>query len=169
MKEVRANANTPLPLGRQGENLARRIVFDVSGWLSAYGAGTVRLLHQRPQDNAPYPVSITQEAGYVYWDVTAADTAQAGIHGQAELRYYVGETLVKSAIYKTSVSPALGMETEEAPQAGQNWIDNLLDAAEQAQEATRAAVNAAQSMEDALLAQVDVERLTNSELEHLLT
>ena len=166
MKEIRANGNTPLPLGRQGENLARRIVFDVSGWLSAYGAGTVRLLHQRSQDNAPYPVSITQEAGYVYWDVTAADTAQAGIYGQAELRYYVRETLAKSAIYQTTVSPALGEETEEIPQAGQYWVDSLLNAAEKVEQA---ASNAAKSVEDALLAQVDVERLTNSELENLLT
>ena len=46
MKQIYANNLTTLSLGRQGENLARQVVFDLSAWEAEYGPGTVELIHQ---------------------------------------------------------------------------------------------------------------------------
>ena len=61
MKQIKANILSTLHLGRHGENLARQIVFDVSGWESEYGPGSVELIAQRPGDEAPYPVVTTRD------------------------------------------------------------------------------------------------------------
>ena len=39
MNRIEATGLTKIPLGRQGENLARQIVFDVSAWEDEYGIG----------------------------------------------------------------------------------------------------------------------------------
>ena len=49
-----------LLLGKQGENRARQIRFDISSWMDNFGPGTVQLLHQRRGDEAPYPVAVEQ-------------------------------------------------------------------------------------------------------------
>ena len=41
MKQIYANNCTTLLLGRKGENLARKVAFDLSDWVSEYG-GTSR-------------------------------------------------------------------------------------------------------------------------------
>ena len=115
-----------LNLGRRGENLARTLVFDVSDWQRIYGEGTVALLHQRAMDETPYPCIIEHSGSEVRWAVTAADTAQAG-QGRMELRYYVGDTLAKSAVYLTSVTAALSDDTAEPPDAYQSWVDEVLE------------------------------------------
>lgn len=124
-----------LNLGRRGENLARTLVFDIGVWLRVYGEGTVQLLHQRPMDEAPYPCAIEQDGGEVRWAITAADTAQAG-QGRMELRYYVGDTLAKSAVYLTGVTAALSDSTAEPPEAQQGWVDEVLAAGNAAVNAT---------------------------------
>lgn len=145
MTIYQAMRGQPVDLGRQGEHHARRVAFDISDWVRDFGAGTVRLLHQRQDDAAPYPVSVTRtdndgitenpETGtLVLWDVTDADTATRQRYGRAELRYYSvgdgGETfLAKSETYQTFVADALGSEIQEAPEGQRGWIDELLDAA----------------------------------------
>ena len=87
---VKADDLTSLALGRQGENLARQVVFDLSAWEAEYGPGTVELIHQRPGDTSPYPVATVREGSTLVWTLTATDTAVAssyGIDGHCELRY----------------------------------------------------------------------------------
>lgn len=114
---VYAHAGLPIPLGRQGETNARRIVFDVSGWLREYGTGgTLLLLHKRPGDNAAYLVPFTQsESGdKIYWDVTDVDTDKetSASFGEAELRYSIttgnSDILAKSELFRTMVERSLG-------------------------------------------------------------
>ena len=50
---VKADHLSSLTLGRQGENLARKVVFDLSDWSAEYGAGTAELIVQRPGENTP--------------------------------------------------------------------------------------------------------------------
>ena len=114
-----------LPLGKQGENLAKQIQFDLSRWISNFGPGTVQLLHQRSSDEAPYPVAVEQDGNLAVWTVTNADTAAAGT-GRAELQYYVGDALAKSETWMTKVLPALGDASETPPEAQQGWVDNVL-------------------------------------------
>ena len=142
MEVYRVKTGSILPLGKQGENLVRRIQFDLSRWISNFGPGTVQLLHQRSGDEAPYPVAVEQEGNLAVWTVTSADTAAAGT-GRAELQYYVGDALAKSETWMTKVLPALGPASETPPEAQQGWVDQVLQAGTVATEAAKKAANAA--------------------------
>lgn len=169
MNIVNAIPGEPLPLGRRWEHNATRVVFDISAWVDAFGAGNVRLLHQRQGDAAPYPVSVTRTdddgtenavtGTLVLWDVTRADTAQVCHYGRAELRYYSGtegaeEFLAKSAIYKTAVADALGGAQADAPEEERSWLDELLDAVENVADNVAAAQEAAANVADTIDAAV---------------
>lgn len=132
-KNINVNVNRPpvnIPLGRQGENLATCIIFDCTVLAQLYGDGTAELLHEL-KSGTVYPVAIKQDGTSVSWIVTASDTATVGA-GRAELRWYVGDTLAKSAKFRTSVSSALAdtsVSTPPAPQ--QSWVDKVLAAAQE--------------------------------------
>ena len=61
MKQIYANNFTTLSLGRQGENLARQVVFDIQDLESLYGSGTVEVIYQRPGDELPYPLAVRMD------------------------------------------------------------------------------------------------------------
>ena len=132
-KNINVNVQRPptnIPLGRQGENLATCIIFDCTGLVQLYGDGTAELLHEL-KDGTVYPVAVTQEGASVSWTVSASDTAMVGA-GRAELRWYVGDTLAKSAKFRTSVSSALADSTTETPPEPQkSWVDKVLAAAQE--------------------------------------
>lgn len=130
-----AYALEEIKLGRRGENQARKVVFDVLGkWREGYGEGVASLIVQRNGDAQPYPVTVTEEDGALVWLVSSADTAVAG-EGAAELRYTVGDTIVKSQIYKTRVRETLEDSGETPPPAYQSWVDEVLRAAADAETA----------------------------------
>lgn len=130
-----AYALEEIKLGRRGENQARKVVFDVLGkWREGYGEGVASLIVQRNGDAQPYPVTLTEEDGALVWLVSSADTAAAG-EGAAELRYTVGNTVVKSQIYKTRVRETLEDSGETPPPAYQSWVDEVLQAAATAEAA----------------------------------
>lgn len=126
----KASGFSKINLGRQGENQARKVVFDVlRAWREEFGStGAASLIVQRSEDTAPYPVTMGEENGVLTWTVSAADTAYAG-EGKAELRYTVGSTVVKSCIYKTVVRATLGDGTSKPPEAYKSWVDEVLTAA----------------------------------------
>lgn len=132
-KNINVNVQRPptnIPLGRQGENLATCIIFDCTGLVQLYGDGTAELLHEL-KDGTIYPVAVTQDGASVSWTVSASDTANIG-SGRAELRWYVGDTLAKSAKFRTSVSSALADGTTETPpEPQQSWVDKVLAAAQE--------------------------------------
>ena len=137
MKTITASPDIVLQLGRQGENNARQIVFDITDWKAEFGAdGTVALLAQRPRETEPYPVDIVVSGSAVTWLVSAADTAKPGIYGQAELQYRIGDVVVKSAIWRTFVADSLGIPSPEPPEPQQAWVDQVLDAAQTVETAT---------------------------------
>ena len=130
-----AYALEEIKLGRRGENQARKVVFDVLGkWREGYGEGVASLIVQRNGDAQPYPVTVTEEDGALVWRVSSVDTAVAG-EGAAELRYTVGDTIVKSQIYKTRVRETLENSGEAPPPAYQSWVDEVLRAAADAETA----------------------------------
>ena len=130
-----AYALEEIKLGRRGENQARKVVFDVlEKWREGYGEGVASLIVQRNGDAQPYPVTLTEEDGTLVWLVSSADTAVAG-EGAAELRYTVGDTIVKSQIYKTRVRETLEDSGETPPPVYQSWVDEVLQAAADAETA----------------------------------
>ena len=114
-------------LGKQGENLATGIQFpSISHWITAYGIGTVQLLHQRSGDEAAYPCVIQQTDDVILWPITSADVEKAGT-GWCELRYTVNDAVVKSATWQTLTAPALDC-SDSAPEPWQSWVDEVLAA-----------------------------------------
>ena len=150
MTQIYANNFTTLSLGRQGENLARKVVFDVRDLESIYGTGDVEVIYQRPGDAQPYPLAVQREGTLVTWDVTATDAEMDG-YGKCELRYYAGETLAKSQIWRTWVEPALPTPSETAPpEPEKGWVDKVLEAGTSAKEAAERAEEAAKQAESAV-------------------
>ena len=131
MREITANPNLVVPLGRQGENQATIVKFPVSGWNELYGDGSFSLLHKRSGDVAPYPVTIEYENGFVIWAVTSADVYYMG-YGTAQLMYIVGDAVAKSVMYKTSVLQAI--DGGEIPEPTPSWIEEVLEIGEKAEE-----------------------------------
>lgn len=153
MISVKANPCELLNLGREGENLARAVEFDLTAWQQKLGDGHPELLAQRAGDLQPYPVPLDVEGGKAVWRVTNADTAKVG-YGQAELHYYVGAALAKSATYETYVENALGEPTETPPEPQQGWVDKVVgigaEVAENAQKAETAEQKAQAAQRDAV-------------------
>ena len=145
MKYVTAKECTVIPLGRQGENLAETVLFNVSGWAELYGEGSFALLHQRCSDTAPYECPITVEDGVVNWAVRNADTALVG-YGTAELVYVVGGTVAKSVIYQTSTLKSID-GSAEFPDPYDDWLREMHEDAEYVREHIEEALECAEESE----------------------
>ena len=136
MVTIHAISGRTLALGREGENLARQVVFDIRDLESLYGTGDVEVIYQRPCDAQPYPLTVQREGTLVTWDVTSTDTEMSGNSGKCELRYYVGETLAKSKTWRTWVEPAMDTPSETTPpEPEKGWVDQVLDAKQTAEKA----------------------------------
>lgn len=129
MKILKISTGDCIALGREGEEYAVRVEFDISSLVSVYGEGVAEVIYQRPGDRTPYPVAVRQSGSMVLWDVTPIDTEMAGTNGKAELRYYAGETLVKSGTYPVVVSGDVMTAPGDVPDAlGQAWLDQAVEA-----------------------------------------
>ena len=137
MRTIEVKELAYLPLGRQGENKAQRIVWRglADSWARLYGEGVFALTVLREGDSLPYPASLKSENGDVIWTLSNADTAKAG-EGMAELTYTVGGAIAKSRTWRTVVEPSLSANgTTEPPAAYQSWVDEVLQAAADAETA----------------------------------
>lgn len=138
--------DTDFCLGKQGENLALCVHFDVTNWPDLYGSGYYLLLNQRSADDVPYIVYSdgAQTGNYMDWNVSNADTAYAG-YGKCELQYIVNETLAKSLTFATFTIESLGDGVY--PDPTEEWRTQFIEDMEQihadAQAATSAASTAA--------------------------
>lgn len=118
-------AQPKILLGRQCENDAVNIVFDLSFLINTFGEGTATLVHQRSKDSAPYIVAATQEGTELTWSVSNTDNAYVGV-GRAELRWTVGDLLAKTIIYSTWVIKSITAGTT-IPDVYQSWYDNMIE------------------------------------------
>lgn len=118
-------SGSSIDIGRQLENDAREIYFDLSGLEDTYGQGTATLVHMRQPDSAPYVCDTRVYGQYLIWTVNNTDTAYAGT-GKCELRWVVGETLAKSITYITFVAPSI-TAGEVVPDPYQAWYESLLE------------------------------------------
>lgn len=125
MVQIQAESIKTIPLGHRGENEARQIIFDLSDYISTYGPGTARLLHQRDGDPAPYIVPAVQADNTLIWAVTDADTAVPGT-GSAELQWTVNNVLAKSDIWNTRTKAALDDGATEPPTGAEGWYQQLI-------------------------------------------
>ena len=142
-----------LPLGKQGENGAARIVWQglAARYQALYGSGAFTLTAKRCGDAAAYPVAGSTEGGDVVWLVRAADVANPG-SGSCELTYTVDGVVAKSQTWSTYVAASIsgdapGEPPEEPAKAWfaaiQAQIGNLDDLTTKARASLVAAVNEA--------------------------
>lgn len=136
MIEIKAIPGKLIMLGKQGENLAREVIFDVSGVRAEFGDGAFRLSAKRPGEADAYPATVTETGDTVVWTLTGADTQNAG-RGQCELAYYAGETRLKTWTYDTAIARSLTGSPKTDP------YDEFLD------EVNRLAAEAAISQREA--------------------
>lgn len=136
----------PIPIGVQGENDARTVVFDIHKWIEDYGNGSALLVHQRPGDAEPHPVTTVQKAGTIEWSVQQADII-AGAPGRAQLSYQVGDNIVaRSPIYTTIAADEITNTTLADYDPAESWLNAILGAVQEAGDITddvQAAKNAA--------------------------
>ena len=122
----------PIELGRRGENLAVKVEFDYSAWITEFGDGEFRLYNMRSADTEGYPVTVDIEGTNATWNVTSADTAYEGI-GECQVVYVVDEVIKKSAVYRTRVLPSI-TENGEPPEPLQPWMDIITQAVSEVDE-----------------------------------
>lgn len=168
MGAIKINATTnyrePVIIGRARENEVTRIDFDLSGWITAFGAGTVALSVQRQIDAEPYPVAIAiGQGGVASWVITDTETVRTG-HIKAQLTYYVGTKRKKSNIYVLSVRESLA-ENGQAPDPYDSWLEVLqeltAETAANAESARQSAASAGQSASDAEQSMQDAQGYAN--------
>ena len=153
MRTVYVQELMRLPLGKQGENGAARIVWQglAARYQALYGSGAFTLTAKRCGDAAAYPVAVSTEGGDVVWLVRAADVASPG-SGSCELTYTVDGAVAKSQTWSTYVAASIsgdapGEPPEEPAKAWfaaiQAQIGNLDDLTTKAKANLVAAVNEA--------------------------
>lgn len=124
MITVRADPTRAIKLGRQGENLAVQVLFDLSNFAKNYPDGTATLLVQRRRDTEAYPVTLQIDGATACWPVSNIDTDQHGL-GNCELQWRVGETLAKSVLYVTWVDTALEAGESPPDTPSKAWFDSI--------------------------------------------
>lgn len=153
MRTVYVQELMRLPLGKQGENGAARIVWQglAARYQALYGGGAFTLTAKRCGDAAAYPVAVSTEGGDVVWLVQAADVANPG-SGSCELTYTVDGAVAKSQTWSTYVAASIsgdapGEPPEEPAKAWfaaiQAQIGNLDDLTTKARASLVAAINEA--------------------------
>lgn len=162
MIEIKAVPGKLIMLGKQGENLAREVIFDVSGVRAEFGDGTFRLSAKRPGESDAYPAAVTETGDTVVWALTGADTQNAG-RGQCELAYYAGETRLKTWTYDTAIAKSLTGSPKTDPYdefldevnrlaaeaaISQREAKNSENAAKNSEENSKASENAAKTSEN---------------------
>lgn len=137
-------ASSPIILGRETENRVCTIKFPIAKWIAAYGAGgSFHLLNKRPTDDEAYPVVITSDGEYVYWQPTATDLAFKG-RGEAQLDYVFGTfgqdgyRKACSEVFETMVQRSIEAG-DEVPEPYEPWVSQIEGYADRAEEAEGAA------------------------------
>lgn len=123
---IAAQSDGSMYIGRQGENLARRVQFTIpSDWDMADPSASVQLVVQRAGEYTAYPVMLYCEDSRYYWDVTSTDTARPG-YNKCELRYMLGDVLAKSKTWPTFVAESINDDMTEPPDAAQNYLSQVM-------------------------------------------
>ena len=143
---IPTNYTQTIPLGKVGENEVTELAFDVSPWIGEFGnTGTFALLFLRPKDDVAYVRALTLEGTYAVYTIVAADLAQTGA-GSMQLRYTIGEQIVKTSVFRTFTAQSLDGDTPEPP-AWETWLTEFQRLATLAEDSATAAAGSATAAE----------------------
>lgn len=123
MRDLIIRPGDTINLGRQGENIAEQVQFDVAGWADLYGSGTYTLRLLRPGESVPYEAEVTVSGERVLWNVSDTDTAIRGM-GEAQLILTVGSIVAKTQIYHTMITRSIAGDPTP-PDPAQDWFDQV--------------------------------------------
>ena len=150
MRQIKVNTTIKgITVGRRAENESTQVVIDVSGLVTTYGDGSAVLMVKRARDTEAYPATVSRVDDTVVWVPTATDLAYAGT-GEAELFWYVGETLAKTVVWRLSVQRDIGPTTSESPAPYEGWVQSLTGLGAESLENARRAETAAEAAEEAV-------------------
>lgn len=145
-----------ITIGRMGDNLATRVILDVSDITEQYGSeGEFTLLVKSKVKNYVYPVviEVDMESNEVVWIPTAEDTSNGKAIG-LELVYTVEDQVVYNKIYSVVFGESFAdKEVGNAPEAA--WMSQTL---REARNAVNAAQNASASASEAESANREAQR-----------
>lgn len=132
MSAVIINVDTSLTniptinIGKQGENKATQVVFDVSEMIDTYGSGTAVVVVQRRGDLHPYELDNTSQSGdKVTWTVSNTDTAVYGT-GRVQLFWTINDEIAKTVTYAFFVEEALSDPTDAPYVPDGGWISEKI-------------------------------------------
>ena len=132
MSAVIINVDTSLTniptinIGKQGENKATQVVFDVSEMIDTYGSGTAVVVVQRRGDLHPYELDNTSQSGdKVTWTVSNVDTAVYGT-GRVQLFWTINDEIAKTVTYAFFVEEALSDPTDAPYVPDGGWISEKI-------------------------------------------
>lgn len=121
-----------IPVGIQTETGVESIGFDVKPWLDEFDGLELSIWPTRPGENAAYPAADVELVGTVlYWKPNGVDTAIAG-NGKVEILAITGDKRKLSGWCETNVKATSLAVTQETPEAARPWVDEVLDAADEA-------------------------------------
>lgn len=123
-----------IPLGNQGEDMARCLVIDITDAVNEFGSGgSISVRNKRHDDEYPYlctnvtTVTGTDPEGathtYIKWTLTDVDTAVAG-SGFVQADYIISGVTVKTWVYKYFILPSLGI-TGDVPDPYEDILEEI--------------------------------------------
>lgn len=142
--------NTTAYFGRQGENLAREVIFDITSLKREFPDAVYSLVLKRTGENETYTAaSATIEGNEFRYSPTAWATAISGI-GNWEIHAIEADTdlIAKSITGTFVVDEALPDAVNASPEVAENWISQVMDARD-------AAVAAAERAEEIVSIDID--------------
>lgn len=125
-----------ISIGISGESNARECKIDITPLLKRWPNGRPTLWILRPGDKEPYPVATKLANNILTWQITSTDVEKSG-YGQWEIQMTNSNTklLGKSKIGELRCANGLIEGTGEIPEAKQNWLEQILGAADRAEDA----------------------------------
>lgn len=121
-----------IPVGIQTETGVEAIGFDMKPWMDEFDGLKFSVWATRPGENAAYPAADVELVGTVlYWKPNSVDTEIAG-NGKVEILAITGDKRKLSGWCETNVKATSLAVTQEVPEAARPWVDEVLDAADEA-------------------------------------
>ncbi len=118
-----------IKIGRERENTAREVEFDLGNFEKMYGEGTVIAKYKRASDPNPYTLELDKDGITYTWHVSTTDTAVVG-SGLLEFNYVLNDgTVVKSPTFVVRVLDAMddGEIEPEVETSVEDYIKQVVD------------------------------------------
>ena len=121
-----------IPVGVQTESGVESIGFDVKPWMDEFDGLSFSVWVTRADDASAYPAADVELVGTIlYWQPNVVDTAVAGA-GKVEILAITGDKRKLSGWCGTMVKATSLAATQETPEAARPWVDEVLEAADEA-------------------------------------